>query len=55
MVVFKWSDKVEGSIDNIDPPHKKESICIEDSAPEGEIISNQYPEGETSTRLVVKC
>ena len=33
---------------------KQESIRTEDSAPEGSIISNQSPEGETSTMLVVK-
>ena len=33
---------------------KQESIRIEDSALEGEIISNQAPEGETSTMVVVK-
>ena len=33
---------------------KKESIWIEDLAPEGARISNQAPEGETSTMLVVK-
>ena len=34
--------------------YKKESICIEDSAPEGEIISNQAPQGVTSIMVVVK-
>ena len=33
---------------------KQESIQTEDSAPEGEIISNQALEGETSTMVVVK-
>ena len=33
---------------------KQESIRTEDSDPEGAIISNQSPEGETSTMLVVK-
>ena len=33
----------------------KESIQIEDSAPDGAIISNQAPEGEKSTMIVVKC
>ena len=33
---------------------KKESIRIEDLAPEGARISNQAPEGETSTMVVVK-
>ena len=33
---------------------KQESIRIEDSAPEVAIISNQDPEGETSTMVVVK-
>ena len=33
---------------------KQESIGMEDSAPEGEIMSNQVPEGETSTMVVVK-
>ena len=33
---------------------KQESIRIEDLAPEGAIISNQAPEGETSTMVVVK-
>ena len=32
----------------------QESIQKEDSAPEGEIISNQYPERGTSTVVVVK-
>ena len=32
----------------------QESIRIEDSAPEGSIISNQYPEGGTYTMLDVK-
>ena len=27
---------------------------MEDSATEGEIMSNQYPEGETSTMVVIK-
>ena len=34
---------------------KQESIRTEDLAPEGAIISNQAPEGETSTMVVVKC
>ena len=34
---------------------KQESIQTEDSAPEGSIISNQAPEGEASTMVVVKC
>ena len=34
---------------------KQESIHIEDLAPEGAITSNQAPEGETSTMVVVKC
>ena len=33
---------------------KKESIQIEGSAQEGAIISNQAPEGEISTMVVVK-
>ena len=33
---------------------KQQSIQTEDSAPEGAIISNQAPEGETSTMVVVK-
>ena len=33
----------------------QESIQIEDSAPEGAILSNQDPEGRTSTMVVVKC
>ena len=33
---------------------KQESIRIEDSAPEGIIISNQDPEGGTSTIVIVK-
>ena len=33
---------------------KKESIRIENSAPEGERISNQATDGETSTMVVVK-
>ena len=33
---------------------KQQSIQREDSAPEGAIIINQAPEGETSTMLVVK-
>ena len=33
---------------------KQESIQAEDSAPEGARISNQAPEGETSTMVVVK-
>ena len=33
---------------------KQESIQKEDSAPEGAIISNQYPERGTSTVVVVK-
>ena len=34
---------------------KQESIRIEDLAPEGEIINNQYLEGGTSTMVVIKC
>ena len=34
--------------------NKKESIHIDDSAPEGAIISNQDPEGETYIMVVVK-
>ena len=34
---------------------EQESIHIEGSAPEGAMISNQYPEGEISTMVVVKC
>ena len=34
---------------------KQESIWMEDSAPEGEMISNQAPEGGTSTMVVIKC
>ena len=34
--------------------YKQESIRTEDSAPEGARISNQAPEGETSTMIVVK-
>ena len=33
----------------------QESIQTEDSAPEGARISNQAPEGEKSTMVVVKC
>ena len=33
---------------------KQESIRTQDSAPEGARISNQAPEGETSTMVVVK-
>ena len=33
---------------------KQQSIETEDSAPEGEIIRNQAPEGETYTMVVVK-
>ena len=33
---------------------KKESIRMQDSAPEGAIRSNQAPEGETSTMSVIK-
>ena len=33
---------------------KQESIKTEDSSPEGTRISNQAPEGETSTMVVVK-
>ena len=33
---------------------KQESIRTEDLAPEGARISNQAPEGETSTMVVVK-
>ena len=33
---------------------KQESICIEDSSPEGARISNQAPDGEKSTTVVVK-
>ena len=33
---------------------KQESIQIEDLAPERSIISNQSPEGETSTMIFVK-
>ena len=33
---------------------KQESIRIEDSAPEGAIISNQAPERGTSTMVVIK-
>ena len=32
----------------------QQSIYIEDSAPEGEIINNQDPEGGTSTIVVIK-
>ena len=34
---------------------KQEYIRTENSAPEGAIITNQAPERETSTMLVVKC
>ena len=34
--------------------YKQESIRIDDSAPEGSIISNQAPEGGTSTMVVIK-
>ena len=34
---------------------KQESIRIEDSAPEGTIMSNIAPQGETSTTVVIKC
>ena len=34
---------------------KRQSIYLEVSAPEEEIISNQAPERETSTMVVVKC
>ena len=34
---------------------KQESIRIEYSAPDGAIISNQYPEGGKSTMAVIKC
>ena len=34
--------------------NKQESIRIEDSAPEEAIISNQAPEGEISTMMVIK-
>ena len=33
---------------------KQNSKQIEDSAPEGEIIINQYPEGTISTMAVIK-
>ena len=33
---------------------KQESIRMEDLAPDGAIISNQAPEGETSTVVVIK-
>ena len=33
---------------------KQKSIQMEDSAPEGAIISNKAPEGETYTMVVVK-
>ena len=33
---------------------KKESIQIEDSSSEGAIISNQAPEGDISTMVVIK-
>ena len=33
---------------------EQESIHIEDSAPEGAIISNQAQDGETSTMVIVK-
>ena len=33
---------------------KQESIWMEDSSPEGARMSNQAPEGETSTMVVVK-
>ena len=33
---------------------KQESIQIEDSSPEGEIITNQAPEGETTTMVIIK-
>ena len=35
--------------------YKQESIQMEYLDPEGAIISNQAPEGETSTMVVVKC
>ena len=34
---------------------KQESIRIEDYDPEGEIISNQAPDVETSTMVFIKC
>ena len=34
--------------------NKKDSIHIDDSAPEGAIISNQDPEGETTTMVIIK-
>ena len=33
---------------------KQEYIWMEDSAPEGEIITNQAPEGGTSNMVVIK-
>ena len=34
--------------------NNQEYICIEDSSPEGAIISNQAPKGGTATMVVIK-
>ena len=33
---------------------KQEPIRMEDSAPEGAIITNQAPDGETTTTVIIK-
>ena len=47
----RGSQSVQGFFSEED---KQESIQTEDSAPEGARISNQDPEGETSTMVVFK-
>ena len=47
----RGSQSVQGFFPEED---KQESTRIEYSAPEGAIISNKAPEGETSTMVVVK-
>ena len=51
MVVSKRDSYVQGFFSE---EENQESIWMEYSAPEGEIISKQALEGETSTMLVVK-
>ena len=47
----RWSQYFHGFFSE---EEKQESIQTKDSAPKGAIISNQAPEGETSTMVVVK-
>ena len=46
-----WIQSVHGFFSE---EEKQESIWMEYSAPEGAIISNQDPEGETSTMVIIK-